>query len=95
MTFTPRVECNCNLFEEVWTIDTTTNRLNDCSYTTTYRVNEWLDDVDIARYEDLYRTNPRRARIVCDGNGTNQCSRIVSESEVTTMCFFLCPFEYF
>ncbi|MDS3837845.1 PBSX family phage terminase large subunit [Staphylococcus hominis] len=40
---------------------------NTFSYTTTFRVNEWLDDVDIARYEDLYRTNPRRARIVCDG----------------------------
>ncbi|WP_411842127.1 PBSX family phage terminase large subunit [Salinicoccus sp. HZC-1] len=35
--------------------------------TTTYRVNEWLDKVDIDRLEDLYRTNPRRARIVCDG----------------------------
>lgn len=35
--------------------------------TTTFRVNEWLDAVDIKRYEDLYRTNPRRARIVCDG----------------------------
>lgn len=31
-------------------------------------MNEWLDEVDIARYEDLYRTNPRRARIVCDGD---------------------------
>lgn len=35
--------------------------------TTTFRVNEWLDEVDRKRYEDLYRTNPRRARIVCDG----------------------------
>lgn len=44
-------------------------RLNNVySNTTTYRVNEWLDDVDVARYEDLYRTNPRRARIVCDGD---------------------------
>ena len=41
---------------------------NTFSYTTTFRVNEWLVDVDIARYEDLYRTNPRRARIVCDGD---------------------------
>ncbi|GIO18143.1 putative terminase, large subunit - phage associated [Oceanobacillus oncorhynchi subsp. incaldanensis] len=38
------------------------------SDTTTFRVNEWLDDVDRARYMDLYRTNPRRARIVCDGD---------------------------
>src|SRR5690625_7150837 len=35
--------------------------------TTTFRCNEWLDDVDRDRYEDLYRTNPRRARIVADG----------------------------
>ncbi|WP_381414364.1 PBSX family phage terminase large subunit [Staphylococcus epidermidis] len=48
--------------------DEDTKLNNTFSYTTTYRVNEWLDDVDIARYEDLYRTNPRRARIVCDGD---------------------------
>lgn len=47
--------------------DEDTRLNNTFSYTTTFRVNEWLDDVDIARYEDLYRTNPRRARIVCDG----------------------------
>lgn len=35
--------------------------------TTTFRVNEWLDEQDKKRYESLYRTNPRRARIVCDG----------------------------
>jgi phage terminase large subunit len=35
--------------------------------TTTFRVNEWLDDQDRKRYTSLYRTNPRRARIVCDG----------------------------
>lgn len=35
--------------------------------TTTFRVNEWLDEVDRQRYLDLYRTNPRRAMIVCDG----------------------------
>lgn len=46
--------------EETREKDTYTN-------TTTFRVNEWLDDVDKARYMDLYRTNPRRARIVCDG----------------------------
>ncbi|MGZ9420427.1 PBSX family phage terminase large subunit [Staphylococcus epidermidis] len=48
--------------------DENTKLNNTFSYTTTYRVNEWLDEVDIARYEDLYRTNPRRARIVCDGD---------------------------
>ncbi|EKF50727.1 Phage terminase, large subunit [Lactococcus garvieae DCC43] len=35
--------------------------------TTTFRINEWLDDQDRQRYLDLYRTNPRRARVVCDG----------------------------
>ena len=35
--------------------------------TTTFRVNEWLDDQDRQRYQDLYTTNPRRARIVADG----------------------------
>ncbi|MEK1437968.1 PBSX family phage terminase large subunit [Limosilactobacillus fermentum] len=36
--------------------------------TTTFWINEWLDDKDRVRYLDLYRTNPRRARIVCDGD---------------------------
>ncbi|WP_412729582.1 PBSX family phage terminase large subunit [Geobacillus stearothermophilus] len=35
--------------------------------TTTYRCNEWLDEQDRKRYESLWKTNPRRARIVCDG----------------------------
>lgn len=35
--------------------------------TTTYKLNEWLDDQTIKRYEKLYKTNPRRAKIVCDG----------------------------
>lgn len=48
--------------------DEDTKLNNTFSYTTTFKVNEWLDDVDIGRYEDLYRTNPRRARIVCDGD---------------------------
>lgn len=47
--------------------DEETKEDNTLSLTTTFRVNEWLDEVDIKRYEDLYRTNPRRARIVCDG----------------------------
>lgn len=38
------------------------------SETTTFRINEWLDDQDKQRYLDLYRTNPRRAKIVCDGD---------------------------
>ncbi|HEP2600316.1 TPA: PBSX family phage terminase large subunit [Streptococcus pyogenes] len=47
--------------------DEETKRADTFSGTTTFRVNEWLDDVDKRRYEDLYKTNPRRARIVCDG----------------------------
>lgn len=47
--------------------DEKTREKDTFAITTTFRVNEWLDDVDRARYEDLYRTNPRRARIVCDG----------------------------
>lgn len=35
--------------------------------TTTYRCNEWLDEQDRKRYESLWKTNPRRARIVCEG----------------------------
>ncbi|NGR64568.1 PBSX family phage terminase large subunit, partial [Staphylococcus aureus] len=48
--------------------DEETKLNNTFSDTTTYRVNEWLDKVDIERYEDLYIKNPRRARIVCDGD---------------------------
>ncbi len=36
--------------------------------TTTFRDNEWLDEQDKTRLLDLYRTNPRRARVVCDGD---------------------------
>lgn len=35
--------------------------------TTTYKDNEHLDAVDRQRYLDLYETNPRMARVVCDG----------------------------
>jgi phage terminase, large subunit, PBSX family len=47
--------------------DEKTQRADTLALTTTFRCNEWLDKVDIQRYEDLYKTNPRRARIVCDG----------------------------
>ncbi|WP_205774592.1 PBSX family phage terminase large subunit [Alkalicoccus luteus] len=47
--------------------DEETRSKDTFAITTTFRVNEWLDRVDRERYEDLYRTNPRRARIVCDG----------------------------
>lgn len=48
--------------------DPSTRRKNVFAITTTYRDNEWLDEIDISRNEDLYRTNPRRARIVNDGH---------------------------
>ncbi|MBX0358930.1 PBSX family phage terminase large subunit [Halobacillus sp. Nhm2S1] len=47
--------------------DEETREKDTFATTTTFRVNEWLDDVDKQRYLDLYRTNPRRARIVADG----------------------------
>ncbi|HFU6997485.1 TPA: PBSX family phage terminase large subunit [Streptococcus agalactiae] len=64
VTFNPWSErhwLKCVFFDEE------TKRADTFSDTTTFRVNEWLDDVDKRRYEDLYKTNPRRARIVCDG----------------------------
>lgn len=47
--------------------DEETRRSDTLALTTTYRCNEWLDEIDRQCYEDLYVTNPRRARIVCDG----------------------------
>lgn len=35
--------------------------------TTTYRCNEFLDEADRSRYEQLYITDPRNARVICDG----------------------------
>ncbi len=48
--------------------DEETKLNNVYSNTTTYKLNEWLDQVDIDRFEDLYIKNPRRAKIVCDGD---------------------------
>lgn len=47
--------------------DLATRRADTLALTTTYKCNEWLDKVDVDRYEDLYISNPRRAIIVCDG----------------------------
>src|SRR5699024_8728347 len=47
--------------------DEETKRRDTLSLTTTFRLNEWLDDVDKQRMEDMYITNRTRARIVCDG----------------------------
>lgn len=48
--------------------DDETRFKNVFSDTTTFKDNEWLDEQDRQRYLDLYRTNPRRAMVVCDGN---------------------------
>ncbi|MEH4211067.1 phage terminase large subunit, partial [Klebsiella pneumoniae] len=37
--------------------DEETSRADTFATTTTYKCNEWLDEVDIKRYEDLYHTN--------------------------------------
>lgn len=34
---------------------------------TTYKCNEWLADEDRQRYDDLYNTNPRIAKVICEG----------------------------
>lgn len=47
--------------------DKETRKRDVFSDTTTFRDNEWLDEQDRQRYLDLYRTNPARARVVCDG----------------------------
>lgn len=41
---------------------------NVLTLTTTYKNNRWLGREDIRRYEELYKTNPRLARIICDGD---------------------------
>ncbi|MCV2528034.1 PBSX family phage terminase large subunit [Melissococcus plutonius] len=48
--------------------DKETKKYDVFADTTTFRDNEWLDEQDKARYLDLYKTNPIRARVVCDGN---------------------------
>ncbi len=47
--------------------DEKTQAFDTFAVTTTYKCNEWLDKQDRDRYESLYTKNPRRARIVCDG----------------------------
>ncbi|MEX2805028.1 PBSX family phage terminase large subunit [Streptococcus sp. H31] len=48
--------------------DKETRKKDVFALTTTYKTNEWLDEQDIERYEDLWRTNPRRAAIVANGD---------------------------
>lgn len=48
--------------------DAETRKKDTFAITTTYKCNEWLDQQDIDRYEDLWRTNPRRAAVVANGD---------------------------
>lgn len=48
--------------------DQETQKKDTFAITTTYKCNEWLDQQDIDRYEDLWRTNPRRAAVVTNGD---------------------------
>lgn len=48
--------------------DEETCKKDTFAITTTYKCNEWLDKQDIYRYEDLWRTNPRRAMVVANGD---------------------------
>lgn len=64
LTFNPWSEQSW-LKKKFW--DPETRYKNVFAQTTTFRVNEWLGEDDKQRYLDLYRTNPRRAKIVCDG----------------------------
>ena len=48
--------------------DEDTKKKDVFSDTTTYKDNEWLDEQDKERYEDLWRTNPTRAAVVANGN---------------------------
>ena len=48
--------------------DKETRKKDVFALTTTYKTNEWLDEQDIERYEDLWRTNPRRAAVVANGD---------------------------
>lgn len=48
--------------------DKETRKADVFAQTTTFRCNEWLDDEDRQRYLDLYKTNPRRAKVAADGD---------------------------
>ncbi|KID42852.1 Phage terminase, large subunit [Levilactobacillus brevis] len=65
LTFNPWSEQSW-LKKKFW--DKKTRYKDVFAQTTTFRCNEWLGDDDRKRYLDLYRTNPRRAKIVCDGD---------------------------
>ena len=48
--------------------DEETQRDDTFAITTTYKCNEWLDDGDRKRYENLWKTNPSRAAVVANGD---------------------------
>lgn len=48
--------------------DPETRKADTFTQTTTFRCNEWLDEKDRQRYLDLYKTNPRRAKVAADGD---------------------------
>ncbi|EOQ18648.1 PBSX family phage terminase large subunit [Bacillus cereus] len=64
VTFNPWSE---NHWLKSYFFDEDTQAYDTFAITTTYKCNEWLDEQDRARYESLYTKNPRRAKIVCDG----------------------------
>ena len=40
---------------------------NVLAITTTYRDNEWLSENDLALFEEIRKTDPDRAKVICDG----------------------------
>ena len=63
LTFNPWSE-NCWLKKRFF--DTPSD--NVFTKTTTYRCNEWLDESDLAIFEDMQKNNKRRAWVECEGN---------------------------
>lgn len=55
--------------EQSWLKSRFFDQQNDMVFTktTTYKCNEWLDDVDIRIFEDMKKNNPRRYRIEGEG----------------------------
>ena len=41
---------------------------NVLAMTTTYRDNPWLSDTDLMMFEETRKRNPKRAKVVCDGD---------------------------
>jgi len=67
--------------------DGETKKKDVFSDTTTFKDNEWLDEQDRQRYLDLYRTNPKRARVVCDGDWGISDGLVLEN-------FTVCEFDY-